>query len=195
MPGKGLSIFLLKPGRGASDSLAEDSDMGEVPVDRRYPPGTRFFLNRGSPYSPWWKEYFGLTVKLTQNSNRGIAFVPVGNRVMALAFGHARFDLLDDCYEHDFGTRVVLNCVDPRKLKNTDALDPATGKRQRTQVSFETDLTYLGVLGESVILNSLTGKVKDEYKSIAKSITGASSLRVTSSTPPLEICRIFSQST
>jgi uncharacterized protein (TIGR04141 family) len=104
--------------------------------------------------------------------------MPVGERWFALSFGHVAHNLLDSSYEYDFGLRVTLNSLDPRKLKSTDTLDPGAAKRQRTQLLIESELTLFDFDRDSTILRSLTGKVRDEHKDLFRHATGASNLRI-----------------
>jgi len=104
-----------------------------------------------------------------------------------LCFGHIAHHIEDASYEYDFGLRVTLNCVDPKKLKNTDALEPGAARRQRTQVSVDSDLTHFDFDRDSKILKSLTGKAKAEHLNLIKHATGANNLRINSPVPPSDL--------
>lgn len=104
-----------------------------------------------------------------------------------VCFGNVYHRLDDMAYEYDFGLRVTLNCVDPKKLKSTDALDVSAARRQRTQIPVESDLTYFDFDRDSNIIKSLTGKVKKEYEKFFKHATGASNLKISSDMQPNEI--------
>jgi uncharacterized protein (TIGR04141 family) len=116
------------------------------------------FILDGTPQPPWWKSYFGVQRDLLQTSKGALVFLPVEGRVLALAFGHVAHNLKDESYEYDFGIKVTLNCVDPKKLKNTDTLEPGSARRQRTQRAIETELTYFDFDYDSAVLKSITGK-------------------------------------
>jgi uncharacterized protein (TIGR04141 family) len=106
--------------------------------------------------------------------------MPVDERWLALCFGHVASNLRDDCYEYDLGLRTTLNCVDPKKLKNTDTAEPGTARRRRTQLAVGSDLTLFDFDRDSAVLRSLTGKVKDEFSGIIGQATGATNIRVKS---------------
>ena len=151
-----FSIYLLKPGFDASNSLNDDHSLEEVSASS-LPSGALLFLFDGDPTVPWWGSYFRLSRKLRQASKGALVFLPAGSRWFALSFGHAYHNLKDEAFEHDFGLRVTLNCVDPNELKSTDTLEPGAARRQRTQLPVGSDLTYFDFDRDSAILKSLTG--------------------------------------
>jgi uncharacterized protein (TIGR04141 family) len=178
---------LLKSGRDVDESIEEAEQLEEAPMGGEFPAESRFFLRLGHPRKPWWLEYFGVQKDVRSQANGALVFVPTSGRTFALAFGSARHNLADDSYEHDFGTRVVLNCIDPAKLKSTDLVEPGSVRRQRTQLPFDADLSYFGDLDDSTVLKSLTGKVGGRLADVARSVTGAYNLRITADTPPSEL--------
>lgn len=182
-PSRPFSIYLLKEPFDASNALETVNSLQPAEA-RDLPAGATLFVLDSAPHEPWWKNYFGVQHKLLQSSKGAIVFLPAGERVFALCFGHVSHNLKDECYEYDFGIRTTLNCVDPNKLKNTDTLEPGSARRRRTQHAIETDLTYFDFDADSAVLKSITGKVKDEHADIVKNVTGASNLRITSPIAP-----------
>lgn len=178
---RAFSILLLKKGYDSTTALKDDNRLIESVPASKLPTSAKLFILDGAPQSPWWKSYFGVQRDLLQAIKGALVLLPVGGRVLALAFGHVAHNLKDESYEYDFGIKVTLNCVDPKKLKNTDTLEPGSARRQRTQHAIETELTYFDFDYDSSVLKSITGKVKAEYADVVKHATGGSSLRV--STP------------
>jgi uncharacterized protein (TIGR04141 family) len=174
-----FSIYLLKLGYDAANSLAEDHHLTQIEAGT-LPEGASLFLLDGQPRAPWWKSYFGVQQVLRQVSKSALLFLPVGDRCFALSFGHAYTNLRDESFEYDFGLRVTLNCVDPAQLKSTDTLDPGAALRRRTQVPVGSDLTYFDFDSNSAMLKSLTGKVLPEHFDLFKNVTGSSSLSIRS---------------
>ena len=179
-----FSIFLLKEGSDAANSLKDDNPLQTDIVGDNLPEGAVLFVLDNPPRPPWWKSFFGLQKELSQVSKGSLVFLPVDDRWFALSFGHVSHNLKDASYEYDFGLRVTLNCVDPDKLKSTDIVEPSGAKRKRTQLPTDSDLTYFDFDRDSTILKSLTGKVKVEYKELFKHATGASNIRVSSDATP-----------
>lgn len=180
MTTKSISMYLLKPGIEISRALRDDHGYEEVKVAGLQESYMRVFLKPGMQNPPWWKEYLGITEAVFQQSSSAVAFVNHGEHTVALTFGASQHSLRDDAYAHDFGTRVVLNAVDPRRLKSADTLNPDSSQRRRTQIPFDGDLALLSFAGDSAVLKSLTGKARAEHRDLVGSVTGATSLRVTS---------------
>jgi uncharacterized protein (TIGR04141 family) len=179
-----FSIYLLKPGYDASNALKEFSKLENETAAHKLPAGATLFILDGPPNDVWWTSYFGVQKVITQASKGAIVFIPVGKRCFALSFGAGYHGLKDEGFEHDFGLRVTLNCVDPRKLKSTDTMQPGAARRQRIQSPVGEELTYFDFDRNSSVLRSLTGKVANQYKDLFRDATGASSLNIKSTSLP-----------
>ncbi len=175
---RGFSIYLLKEGYDATNALRHDHVLADDVDAQGLPENASLFVLDSAPRPPWWRAYFNIAKELTQVTKGALIFMPVGDRCFALSFGHVAHNLLDSSYEYDFGLRVTLNSLDPRKLKSTDTLDPGAAKRQRTQLPIESELTLFDFDRDSTILRSLTGKVREEHKDLFRHATGASNLRI-----------------
>jgi uncharacterized protein (TIGR04141 family) len=172
-----FSIYLLKAGYDATNSLKEGHNL-EPAHAVSLPENATLYILDSDPKPPWWKSYFGIQEDLWQQYKGAIVFLPVGNRCFALSFGQVFHHLTDAAYEYDFGLRVTLNSLDPYELKSADMVEPGVARRKRTQVPISTELTYLDFDGNSEIIKSLTGKVKQEYQSLFNNATGSVSLKV-----------------
>lgn len=191
---RSFSIFLLKEEFNSENSLKEKNNLCQNVQGSKLPEGSVVFVIDNDPYTPWWKDYFGLDKELEQVSNGALVFVPAAGRNFVLSFGHASHNLKDISYEYDFGLRITLNCVDPDKLKSTDILQPNGSKRQRTQSPSVSDITYFEVDNDSTILKSLTGKVKKEYRYLFSNATGASNIHISIKAEPNELvdrCKVL----
>ena len=166
-----FSIFLIKEGKTIDDLFSDDRVYdGEIALSH-LPEGALFFLIDNPPKPPWWVNYFGLPGEIEQVQKGAIYVQPVGERLFCICFGMVSHMLDDEAYEYDFGLRVTLNSIDPKKLKSTDTIETGPARRQRTQIPLESDLTYFDFDYESDVLKSLTGKVKDEYKHLFRHAT------------------------
>ncbi len=184
MGAKSMSIYMLKPGVTVEQAIKDENGYKEAAKTAGVIPNLRVFLKRGDKKQPWWKTYLGVDDDLPQQVNSAVAFVGIGERIFALSFGSGQHLLREDSYVHDFGTRVVLNAVDPKRLKSADTLDPESAQRRRTQIPFDGDLALLSFTSDSSVLKSLTGKAKPEHSDLVRSVTGAASLRITTPTEP-----------
>lgn len=184
---RSFSIYLLKESFDQTNALVADHELDDEVAATGLPDGASLFVLDSEPRPPWWRGYFSIQKNLSQVSKGALVFLPVGARSFALSFGHVAHNLRDTSYEYDFGLRVTLNSLDPKKLKSTDTLDPGAAKRQRTQLPIESELTLFDFDRDSTILRSLTGKVKDEHKELFKHATGASNLRISTDTSSNEL--------
>lgn len=142
-----FSIYLLKEGFDATNSLREDHDL-EAADATDLPEGAALYILDAHPKPPWWRSYFGVTEPLLQQFKGALVFLPVDHRCFALSFGQVFHHLNDAAYEYEFGLRVTLNSVDPNKLKSADMVAPGVARRKRTQVPVSTELTGLIYLTE-----------------------------------------------
>lgn len=181
-----FSIYLLKPNFDATNSLKDDHGLVAAAATD-LPEGAVLYILDSDPKPPWWRAYFGVTEPLTQQFKGALVFLPVGERCFALSFGQVFHHLHDEAYEYDFGLRVTLNSVDPNELKSADMVAPGVARRKRTQVPVSTELTYLDFDGNSEIIKSLTGKVKEEYDELFSNATGSASLKVGLNLEPDEL--------
>ena len=186
---KPFSIYLLKDGFNHENALKEDHKLEEADA-AELPEGAHLFLLDTPPRTPWWRSYFGIEKELLQASKGALVFLNVNNRNFAISFGHVYHHLSDYSYEYDFGLRVTLNSLDPAELKSADMVSPGTARRKRTQVAISTDLTFLDFDGNSEIIRSLTGKVKEEYKELFKNATGSTSLKIGMKVQPAKLPEI-----
>lgn len=182
-----FSIFLLKEGFDSTNSLKEHNHLDEEFPANSLPAESKLYVLDSPPYEPWWHEYFDVQKPILQASKGAIIFIPTQNRCFALSFGHVAHNLKDNSYEYDFGIRVTLNSLDPKKLKSADTVEPGAARRRRTQVPSAADLTFLDFDSNIEIIKSLTGQVKDELVEIFKSATGSTSLKIGLKNPPHEL--------
>lgn len=188
-----FSIYLLKQGFTAENSLKEDHSL-EGPISAsNLPDGATLYVMDKSPNPPWWKSFWGVDQDLYQVLKGAIAFLPVDGRYFALTFGHTYHQLKDESYEYDFGLRTTLNALDPDKIKSTDILRPEKAKRERIQSPTAASLTFFDINKDESIIKKLTGLVKSEYGSLFSNITGASNLRISSKISASGISGLFRQ--
>lgn len=182
-----FSIYLLKQGFNATNALVNDHDLLEADGATHAPAGSTLYILDAKRKRPWWREYFGVQEDLWQQFKGALLFLPVCNRCFALSFGQVFHHINDEAYEYDFGLRVTLNSLDPHELKSADMIEPGPARRKRTQVPISTELTYLDFDGNSEIIKSLTGKVKDEHKDFFTTATGSASLKISMKIAPEEL--------
>ena len=190
-----LSIFLLKE-MGADAGAALKSPIGLKRIDIPIRDQTAvLYYKENHPTTPSWINFFEQRADgLDRLKNKGAAavfFVKSESRLFALTFGYGRSLLSSNCYEENFGFRVVLNTVDPDEIRSADAqtLD-AIPIQKRTQAGAATKITEMGVNTEEDLLYAVTGKPKDRV--YGSKITGKDALAITTSIE-LEELPIFLQ--
>lgn len=200
---RSFSIFLLKDDYAIpSKALKAGHVLKRAAHDHAVGKSWPTYLATKPSVPPWWRGYFGISDQVAQGFAGAIVFVDASKRTFALTFGHMRHHLRDEAYEYDFGLRTTLNAVDPKEIRNTDELDPATSRRRRTQLAERSDINYFDFDGDSAVLRSLTGAIRPEYKPLFSHATGASNLRVSTQKlrvdlPPLleEIYKVYEKDT
>lgn len=191
---RSFSIFLLKD-EYASPEKALKGGHGLKKASHEDAVGTTWptYLATKPSTSPWWRGYFGISDPVPQGFAGAIVFVEASKRTFALTFGHMRHHLRDEAYEYDFGLRTTLNAVDPKEIRNTDELDPATSRRRRTQLPERSDINYFDFDGDSAVLRSLTGAIRPEYRALFSHATGASNLRVSTKKLRMELPQLLKE--
>jgi uncharacterized protein (TIGR04141 family) len=185
---RGFSIYLLKDAFNAQNSLKDEHGLELVSEENtNLPEGAIMYIADRPSNEPWWKDYWGISKNLFQVQKGALVFLPVENRWMVLTFGMTYHQLIENCYEYDFGLRSTLNTLDPEKIKSTDVLEPESAKRERIQSPTASNLTFFDIKQDESIVKKLTGAVRLEFQDILTNITGASSLRITSKLKPNEI--------
>ncbi len=121
-----LSIFLLKKKLSTYKSYLKDEDVGSYKLkDDLFIKG-EIFIGTTSSRPPSWIQFLEqgssdrLPSNLVNSSNKAVLFFETKNRVFAITFGYGRYLLDDEYIERNFGLKVVLNSVNPNKLKSID---------------------------------------------------------------------------
>lgn len=148
----------------------------------------QLYFKQNPSHAPSWVRLFqpklGTTLSSLYNSGSSALFLlKSGSRYFALTFGYGKSLLVADCYEENFGLKVVLNSVDPEKLRSVDiqSLD-AVPLNRRNQASVATNLADFGLDIEQDLIYAATGQPKD--LTLGKQLTGKDILKISI---PLEI--------
>lgn len=191
---RNFSVYLLKKGFNATNSLKDKHKLSPLKEEgTNLPPGSSLFYSVFPNKEPWWKGYWGISQDIKTNSANALVFLPVQDRFFAVSFGSAYHNLKDEAYEYNFGLLCTLNCLDPEKIKSTDILSPETAKRERIQLPNATNLAVFDFNKDESILKRLTGSVKDEFKDLFKSVTGADSFHFSTPCKPDELTDLCSK--
>ncbi|NTX56169.1 DUF6119 family protein [Myxococcus sp. CA039A] len=176
-----LTALLIKDEfKKPEDCLKDVSAVEKVELSARLSYSADFYLQAKKARSPPWMEFLETIVakKLPTLKNQnvcGVFFVRLKKRIVAFTQGHGRNLLRADCFERDFGLKVVLNSVDPTQLRSVDARKVEDLTTQtRKQLSRNSPMDAFALNLNQDILRVIAGKPKSEE--FAKLIVGSDSL-------------------
>lgn len=173
-----VSIRLLRVGKQPADSVRAGVDLAAW--DKLE--GAQIALDTIGGGTPKWAKFLDLSdadkAKLTNMTAYGLVFVPAGDRWFAVSFGLGHVKLDPDAFEQDFGLRVVLNTVDPDKLRSADIRTPDENTTsRRTQTARRSDQTAFSIDIERDIVRGLAGEPKNT--GFASRVAGSDGLTLT----------------
>ncbi len=150
-----LTIRLLRDGKGIDDAFASTYAAGQEKAltERPWPgiDGGRLFIGQIFSKNPSWLPFLqtgfaDLPGDLTSEGAGAILFLPVGQHILGVCFGHIHLALNDDAFDRQFGLRTTLNSVPRSKLRTLDLATPdAVTFQKRVQASKDSDLYEFGV--------------------------------------------------
>lgn len=149
------------------------------------------YFRQTPTHLPSWVKLFkpvvGIALDGLYNSGTAaVLFVTSAGRLFALTFGYGRALLKTDCHEENFGLRVVLNAVDPDKLRSVDAQSlSAVPVNRRSQASVATNLSDFGLDVDQDLIFAATGKPKET--TLGKQLTGKDAVKLS---VPVELTEI-----
>jgi uncharacterized protein (TIGR04141 family) len=170
-----LAIRLLRNGRHPEDSVREGVALAHWDQN----PGWKISFGPMGGAPPKWADFLELTgdekKSLRQNSTFGLVFVPRDGRWFAVSFGMGHVKLDPDAFEQDFGLKVVLNAVDPKKLRSADLRTPdANTVSRRSQTSRRSEQSAFEIDAERDIVRGLMGEPKET--SFGSKVSGGDAL-------------------
>ncbi len=178
----GLTILMLKDEiKDAQSAIKDLGGVTSVDVTLGAVTGKLYFKQNPS-HAPSWVKLFEPTIgtalnKLFNSGTSAVFLLKAGKRFFALTFGYGKFLLLADSYEENFGLRVVLNSVNPDKLRSVDvqSLD-AVPLNRRSQSSVAAAIADFGLDIEQDLVYAATGQPKDGF--YGKQLTGKDALKI-----------------
>lgn len=158
-----LSIRLLLDGLAPANAVRNGVDL--TPWKKLE--GALIALGTLGGGAPRWTRFLEIsedeTKKVFNYTAFGLVFVEASKRWFAVSFGMGHVKLDPAAFEQDFGLRVVLNAVNPNKLKSADIRTPDENTlSRRTQTSRGSDQTTFSIDIERDLVRGLAGTPKDE---------------------------------
>lgn len=194
-----LVVRLSKPGLSVGQLLTANHGLTGPIANWANITGAAVYYGSSYSNTPGWAPFIesGTSQSINALSNSGavcLIFIPIQNRFMCFSFGHTISKLLPVGFERDFGLKVVLNTVDPNKIKSIDSRTVDTVvTSKRTQLSKENRLNNFGFEINKDLLRSVAGKPSNQ--NFATSVAGSDTLylncSVTASTFARKVHQIF----
>lgn len=178
-----LSLWLLKDSDAEFEEAFKDPgelDSRELSIENCGE--ATLFFKTVAPRQPKWTSLFSAQVpEIAAMRNLGTAAVlllkGVSGKTFALTFGYGWQLLRQDACENNFGLRVVLNAIDPEKLRSLDVQSlEGVPLHQRTQAGKATAVSEFGLDVEQDILCAATGAPKNDE--LGGTISGKDSLKI-----------------
>jgi uncharacterized protein (TIGR04141 family) len=186
-----LTFLLLKEGLNEDDALLDKHDLSAHVVPPLTTTKEVLFVHAPPIHPPRWRQYLERHVRnglgdLHAAGASAVLFLEVKDRTLAVTFGGGRHLIDQDTIEEGFGLKVVLNTVDPEKLRSVDAKNiDETTMHTRRDVSRESTLRTFGLDVTQDLVRAVTGTPRDE--TLAHRLTGSDALGVTSRTQVPEL--------
>ena len=187
IPTNKLSIYLIKEEYSEHKSILKSLDqLCTVPIDGI---GIFYFRNSRNSKPSWLESFFGPPLsdreELFNSISRGILILSVSvesdqERIFAIPFGHGWTLLNPGVYEQRFGLKIVLNILDPARLRTLDKKNmTSVPKNTSEQLSRVGEAADFGIDVEQDLVRSITGKTKTEYEKLfGETVTGKDALYV-----------------
>jgi uncharacterized protein (TIGR04141 family) len=163
-----LTYLLLKDDLADFDSaLVEGADVRPIAVDPDAGFEGELYIERRAPRPPSWAGFVQTGVTddlnaLVNASTSAVLLLRAGGRMFALTFGYGRHLLRPDVMVRDFGLKVVLNTVDPDRLRSVElrVIEDVVINR-RTDVSKASSPGSFGLDPGRDILRGVAGQPTD----------------------------------
>jgi uncharacterized protein (TIGR04141 family) len=175
-----LAIFLLKTGRERpSLCIKEPESLAVFPVSDGSGELGRLYVERRSDNPPRWGRFFHPQVRLAElghvSSTAAVLHIPMGDRAVAVTFGHGRHLLQPYCWEERFGLKATLNSIGEEHIRSLDAQTLDTfGRHTRVQLSKQSSAGEFGIDIERDVLRAITGRPEDP--SLGSTLSGFDAL-------------------
>lgn len=179
-----LNVFLIKDAYDNFSAVIRDGlTWSEYNLREEYQLEGVIYIGSNSSNHPDWLNLLRTgsldeIPDIINSSTRAVILIKRQGRLFLFAFGFGRFMIKDEATVKDFGIKVVLNSVNPLKLRSLDTtkFDELT-VNSRTQTSRSTSVSAFGIDIARDLLRSVTGKPNNT--DLGTVITGRESVQFT----------------
>lgn len=178
-----LTIFLMKDTVSSiRDCLKSPDQLVSSKIRSEYGLTGAIFYCESNKKVPRWKQYLDEysvdRIDISENaSNKAVIIVQIKGRFMAVVFGYGRSFLREECIVRNFGFKVALNTINPKKMRSINAatIEDMVVNTQR-QASYNASQEEFGLNITNDIMKGITGEPQDEQ--YGNHISGKDSLIV-----------------
>jgi uncharacterized protein (TIGR04141 family) len=164
--------------------LDGDDAFQEVGFKVELPFEAKAYFQKNRPTKPKWLDYLTNFIDIDEDeivntTNSFLLLIRTGGRIFAITQGFGFTAIDRSRIERGFGLRVVLNEINPEKIKSIDArkIDTTT-KQKHIFINRDSPLYDFDFDTDEDLLNLLSGYPSD--RALAKKLTGSDSLSLTS---------------
>ncbi len=163
-----LACYLIKEGvETFFECLRDDENYSRVELNADIVYDGIIILGQSKEKAPSWVEFLNQAAdtplsNINNKSTRAILFLKTKGRIFAYTFGYGRHLLKDSLIVNDFGFRIAINSINPKKIKSMDIanLEELTVQsRIQTSISSEKESFGIDILND--LLRAVTGIPKN----------------------------------
>ncbi len=180
---KSLCIYLLKEERDTfSDYIKPKYTVESASIKEGFALEGEIFYPDTQSSPPRWKpdvdEVAASLISVSDNSsNKAVMITKVDGAILAITFGYGRSLLREEDIERNFGLKVALSIIDPKKIRsvNTATFEDMVVSSQH-QASIHTSQSEFDLDTVTDIFRGVTGVPSDE--TYGRSVSGKDVLKV-----------------
>ena len=141
---------------------------------------------------PWIKEVVDGVNHVNISTASAVVVFKCADRIWAVPFSYGWSKIDDEKIETDFGLKVAINSLSDEKLRRIDVNNLGVAMKSARQSASQKNLYSFGVDEALDLVRRISGRV--EGGDFVKSLSGATSLKVTKEMSLSELCDIAQQS-
>lgn len=180
---KSLCIYLLKEERDTfADYIKPKYTVDSVSIKEGFALEGEIFYPDTQSSPPRWKpdvdELAASPISVSDNSsNKAVMITKIDGAILAITFGYGRSLLREEDIERNFGLKVALSIIDPKKIRsvNTATFEDMVVSSQH-QASIHTSQSEFDLDTVTDIFRGVTGVPSDE--TYGRSVSGKDVLKV-----------------
>ncbi|NMB81002.1 MAG: TIGR04141 family sporadically distributed protein [Ignavibacteria bacterium] len=163
--------------------LSQEDGFAEINLVEDLPFEAKAYFQQNKKTKPKWLDFVGDYVKINVEeifnvTNSFLLLLKCNNRIFAINNGFGFIAINRKKLEKRFGLQVVLNEIDPEKIKSVDARNiDTTTKQKRVFINRNSPLYEFDFDFDEDLVNIISGQPSDS--ALARKLIGSDSLNIT----------------